>query len=277
MARGLMSVRRISAIYFSPTGGTRNAVRTLAKMLGAALAIPCQEVDFTLPAARQEEYRFDKHDLVILGSPVYAGRLPNKIMPDWKRCVLGEGAIAVPVVVYGNRSYGGALMEFRKILEENGFRVAGAAAVVSRHAFTDALAAGRPDEADRAEIQAFADGLAEKLRDPANFSPMTLPPDAEIPPYYTPLKEDGTPAKFLKAVPETDPNQCDLCGTCREVCPMGSIDGNAQTTGTCIKCQACVRRCPNGAKTFTDADFRSHVAMLEKNYTKRAANAFFLD
>ena len=54
---------------------------------------------------------------------------------------------------------------------------------------------------------------------------------------------------------------------------MGSIDAETmEAAGICIKCQACVRRCPTGAKYFADRDFLSHVAMLEQNYRERAKN-----
>nr|WP_243152274.1 4Fe-4S binding protein [Pseudoflavonifractor sp. 524-17] len=95
-------------------------------------------------------------------------------------------------------------------------------------------------------------------------------------PYYTPLKEDGTPARFLKAKPLTDGARCAGCGLCSAVCPMGSISRSdfTQVTGVCIKCQACIRACPAGAKYFDDPDFLSHVTMLERTCTARKDNLF---
>ena len=100
-----------------------------------------------------------------------------------------------------------------------------------------------------------------------------MPPER----YYTPLRADGKPAKFLKAVPRTDMEKCTRCGACGKVCPMGSVDPKdpAVTTGVCIKCQACIRLCPAGARYFDDGDFLSHRAMLEANYAQRAESAFF--
>ena len=59
---------------------------------------------------------------------------------------------------------------------------------------------------------------------------------------------------------------------------MGSIDlaDPKQVTGVCIKCQSCVRKCPHGAKYFTDEAFLSHIAMLEQNFTRPAENAVFV-
>ena len=58
---------------------------------------------------------------------------------------------------------------------------------------------------------------------------------------------------------------------------MGSIDPQdvSNVPGICIKCQACVRGCPEHAKYFDDAAFLSHVAMLEQNFTAPKENAFF--
>ncbi len=50
----------------------------------------------------------------------------------------------------------------------------------------------------------------------------------------------------------------------------------AEIPGTCIKCQRCVRFCPQQAKYFSDKAFLSHVAMLEQNFREQSKNAVFL-
>ncbi|MFQ9208234.1 MAG: hypothetical protein ACLR3S_03080 [Clostridium fessum] len=44
---------------------------------------------------------------------------------------------------------------------------------------------------------------------------------------------------------------------CATVCPMGSIPADAPDTctGICIKCQACIKACPAGAKYFDNEAF----------------------
>ena len=154
-------------------------------------------------------------------------------------------------------------------------RAAAGAAFPGRHAFSDRVGGGRPDGEDLAQIAAFAAHAAEKLAGDA--LPLLEMDRSEIGPYYVPRKEDGSPAKFLKAKPLTRWERCSRCGACARACPMGSIDpATMEAVGLCIKCQACVRRCTVQAKYFEDADFLSHVAMLEQTFTRRAEHVILL-
>ena len=267
-------MKKLRVLYFSPTGGTERIARLAAGELAVRLGLEPEFIDFTRPADRQAERRFGPEDLLVMASPVYAGRLPNKLAPEYRAKIFGDGALAVPICVFGNRSPDEALRELVLLLEDNGFRIAAAAAFAARHAFSDKVGGGRPDEDDRAEIAAFAARTAEKLSKTSGDDLPLLDIDrGGIGPYYIPLKTDGTPAKFLKARPLTRWERCCRCGVCARACPMGSIDPESMdAVGLCVKCQSCIRRCTRGAKYFEDADFLSHVAMLEQNYTRRAEN-----
>lgn len=270
-----MEIKRLHVLYFSPTGGTEKVARFVAGELGRRLGLEPEYISFTRPAEREAEHRFGPHDLLVMASPVYAGRLPNKVMPDYKAKIFGENTPAVPICVFGNRSPDEAPRELALLLEGNGFRLAGLAAFAGRHAFSDKVGEGRPDYDDRAEMADFAARVADKLA--GDSLPLLALDRGEIGPYYTPLKTDGTPAKFLKAKPLTDWSKCSRCGACARVCPMGSIDPKTfEAVGLCVKCQACVRKCTRHAKYFEDSDFLSHVAMLEEHYTRRAENRILL-
>ena len=270
-------MNRVCACYFSPCGNVEVVVSAIAHGAADALDLPMERADFTLPAARAGDIVFGPGDLVILGTPVYAGRVPNKLMPYIRDHIHGNGALCVPVVCFGNRAFDDALAELYLLARDDGFSVLAAAAVVTEHSFAPALAAGRPDEADLAGLRAFGVRVAEKAQKNGpvlSTVPGAMPPEK----YYTPLRADGAPAKFLKAVPKTDMGKCTRCGTCAKVCPMGSVDASdpSVTTGVCIKCQACIRRCPAGARYFDDEDFLSHRAMLLENYDRPAQSVFLL-
>lgn len=276
-------IRMVYSVYFSPCGNVKKAVGTAAAAAAEKLGAELRSIDFTLPGARAAEYGFSEGDLVFFGTPVYAGRVPNKIMPFIREAFRGNGALCVPMVCFGNRSFGDALSELKLLLEAGGFIPVSAAAAVAEHSFSAELASSRPDMEDLHRLAAFGAETAQKaLSVPSGDAATALSvpgtQSLEDMKYYTPLRSDGLPAKFLKASPELKKELCDLCGVCERVCPMGSIDLEAEgrMAGPCIKCQACIKSCPRGALYFSDPDFLSHVKMLEENYARRAEPLFVL-
>ena len=159
-----MNIKRICKICFSPTGTTERVVSALASALSAKYpAAGVFTYDFTLPSARESFPQLTSEDLVVFGMPTYAGRLPNLMVPYLKESAQGNGALAVPVVTFGNRNFDNSLIELRDILEDHGFHTIAAAACSCEHSFSYKLGAGRPDEADLAEIREFAGRIASKL------------------------------------------------------------------------------------------------------------------
>ena len=134
-------MKRVCACYFSPCGNVEAVVSAVAAGAAEALGRPFEKIDFTLPAAREGDIVFGPGDLVILGTPVYAGRVPNKLMPYIRDHIRGGGALCVPVVCFGNRAFDDALAELFLLAKDNGFSVLAAAAVVTEHSFAPALAA----------------------------------------------------------------------------------------------------------------------------------------
>lgn len=273
-----MTIKTVWAVYYSATGSTRRTVQEMAAAAAQALNLPVQELDYTRPEARERHYAFEASDLIFWGSPTYAGRLPNVLLPFLKGSFCGGGAAAVAVVLYGSRSYDDALKELCEVLTANGFIPAAAASLVAEHAFAPALAHGRPDKEDRTAATDFARRMALTLQSTDRPRAISVPGRELIGTYYTPRKPDGEPAHFLKAKPQTDREKCTGCGLCAERCPMGSISYKEpwECSGICIKCQACIKGCPVGAKCFADADFLAHRKMLEQGCTERRENEFYL-
>ena len=273
-----MKIEKIWTVCFSATGNTSRVTALLGKTLAERWQVPVEEVPFTKPEERSRTYAFRETDLVLVGSPTYAGKLPNKILPSFREQLRGNGALAVAVVTFGNRAYDNALAELCAVLERGGFRTAAAGAFVGRHAFTDELAYGRPGWSDEFEIKNFTKSIADKVdRLTGDPEPLRVSGDPDAP-YYVPKGEDGAPVNFLKAKPKTRLSKCNHCGACARLCPMGAIDLKdvSKVPGTCIKCQRCVRKCTKGAKYFDDEAFLSHVRMLEHSCKEPKENEIFL-
>ena len=275
-----MQPQKVWAVYFSGTGTTEKTVRRIASSLAAAFSAPLEAVDFTAPAVRKEALTFGPDDLVVLGTPTYAGRVPNVLLPYLTEQIRGAATPAVPVVLFGNRDFDDSLMELRNIMTANGFVPVAAAAFVGEHSFSRTLGAGRPNAADLAEMDNFARAAARKIGGLAALPavPVAVAGQEPIRPYYTPRDRHGAPINILKVKPKTDMALCGGCGLCAELCPMGSIDPAdvSAVRGICIKCCACVKGCPSGAKYFDDAGYLYHQHELEEIYARPARNALFL-
>ena len=272
-----MSIAAVHAVYFSGTGTTEKTVRRIARRLADRLGAAYTEYSYTLPEVRKRVLTIPAGDLAVVGCPTYAGRVPNLLMPYLRDMVRGAGALAVPVVLFGNRNYDDALMELSKLLTADGFTCVAGAAFVGEHSFSRTLGAGRPNAADEAEMDAFADRIAAKLA-AGDTTPVTVGGCDPIRPYYTPRDRHGNPINILKVKPKTDMTKCSGCGWCAAHCPMGSIDPHdpSQVPGICIKCCACVKGCPTGAKYYDDPGYLYHKSELEEVYARPAENALFV-
>ena len=155
-------IERVVAMYFSPTNTTKKVVEEIAGGLASDLGCVQETVDFTLPGVREEIQAFGPRDLVVFGTPVYAGRVPNVLL-KYIHTVQGDGALAVPIVLFGNRNYDDALAELQALLGEDGFLPVAAGAFVGEHSFSRILGAGRPDDKDMVVIHEFVKKIYEKI------------------------------------------------------------------------------------------------------------------
>ncbi len=275
-----MERKKVWAVYFSATDTTKKIVLTIADEAARLLGAEREDYDFTLPGMRENGFAAGKDDLVIFGTPVYAGRVPNVLL-KYLATIQGNGALAVPVVLFGNRNFDDGLIELRDILENTGSHTVAAAAFVGEHSFSKTLAAGRPDADDMKEALAFAGKIAEKVKGlPEGEAPAPVEVEGVPHPYrgyYQPRDRKGVSIDIRK-VKSLVSDACDDCKICADVCPMGSIshENVREYTGICIKCGACIKKCPKQARYYEDEGYLYHQHELEEGYTRRAAISLFL-
>lgn len=263
----------VTAMYFSPNGSTKKIVRTIAKQIEPNF----KAINFTQPKIRNEIYNFGENDLLIIGVPVYAGRVPNVLLKFLDN-IKGNNSLCVPVVVFGNRNYDDALIELKSILEKNGFCAIAGCAFIGQHAFSKVLAKDRPDSEDLAKAVDFGRQVYDKVNISNVYESIKVKGFTPLREYYKPRDRAGKFINILKVKPKTNTQLCSKCLVCVKVCPMGSISEQnpEQVTGICIKCCACEKKCPNGAKYFDDEGYLYHKKELELEYTRRAEPEIFI-
>lgn len=237
--------KELNLLYFSATDTTAKIIKEIAYGIGE----PVKEYDITLPVDRQKELSFHSDDIVIIGVPVYAGRVPE-FLTEYFAKVKGNLTKAVFLVVYGNRDYEDALLELKDIFEQNGFIGIAAGAFIGEHSYTAKLATGRPDKDDLKSAREFGMKIKEKLK--------SKNPHDKIEKL---IVKGNYPHKERKpqqpVAPETN-DKCIDCGICATHCPKCAIDFmnfKVVDATKCIKCCRCIKRCPVNAKAIKQEAF----------------------
>ena len=108
---------KVTTVYVSATYTTKRIVEHVANQLSDEIST----YDITNEDSL-EEMTIPKEELLIVGIPVYAGRVPAMAV-DRIRRFKGEGTPAVAIAVYGNRDYDDALLELSDICPATAFRL----------------------------------------------------------------------------------------------------------------------------------------------------------
>jgi ferredoxin len=266
-----MEVKQVKLIYFSPTGTTQKVLGSIAK--GIAIE-DIEHINLTLPEGAQKTIPPFSDELVIIGAPVYGGRLPVDAINRFKQ-IKASKTLAILIVVYGNREFEDALLELKYLAIELGFNPLAGGAFIGEHSFAtkDApIANGRPDSLDVQMAMDFGSKIKDKLT--ALQSPDTQM-DLEIPGRF-PYEASG--ARSMAVSPVTLEDTCTVCGTCASVCPTAaiSINGSVATKiEQCIRCCACIKSCPTGAMVMEDNMWKNIANWLNENCSTRKAPQIF--
>lgn len=257
-------------IHFSPTGTTRKITKAIASGMGFSQAQLC---DLTTPEALKSLCPLPLQSLVILGVPVYAGRVPA-VARERLKLLHGKGRPAILIVTYGNRAYEDALLELRDLALEGDFSPIAGGAFIGEHSFSTSetpIAEGRPDAQDLQLARYFGVDVRKRLEGASSLKEI---PMLEVP-GNTPYRQ--APARGPRA-PVTDAALCVKCGGCVSVCPVAAVELNEKlTTDTarCIFCCACVKNCPKGARKVANPEVLQFVKQLQQRcHTRKEPELF---
>ncbi len=259
-----MKIEAAKLVYFSPTGTTRTVLENIAQGIRPSKT---DRIDITTPDARSDPLVTSEQELLIIGVPVYMGRIPA-LLTGWLNEMKAYRTPAVCVVVYGNRIYDDALLELRNSVMKSGCIPIAGAAFIGEHSFSSPdvpTAHGRPDAEDISQAVLFGQKVREKMYAIADIAQA---PEVQVPGVF-PYRGD-TRLWTVDFINVSD--NCSQCGLCANHCPVGAIDPHNShliQVERCITCCACIKNCPEHARTMKpglvkDAQMRLHTLYRER-------------
>lgn len=258
--------KQIGIVYFSPTNTTKQICKSIASGMGSNEP---DDFNITKPDFREklmfnQAAIIDNIDHLIIGAPVYAGKLPVQVI-ECLNALSGKGKECTVVVVYGNRDYGVALLNLAEILSKKGFKIVAAGAFIGQHSYKDIIpiAIGRPDKND--------------LKLAFNFGKNSLDNSKHLAIEKIPKQVDwiSKSKSYFKSVSvKYLPENCTQCGICAKHCPIGIISTETgdylskKAKNDCIACMACVFECKYNARII-EANFLSKLIL--RTHLKKAS------
>ena len=266
-----MDIKSIKLVFFSPTETTAKIVNKIAQGITPDIVTG---INLTPPGARSQDVVRMNDELTIIGTPVYAGRVPPEAVRRLRR-IKGNNTPAAVVVVFGNREYEDALLELKDIAAELGFRPISGGAFIGEHSYSNEItpiAVGRPDDQDMETAKRFGESIQEKLN---KFKTLDDMPALHVPGNF-PYKKW---VERSEMAPITVESLCTLCAECAAACPTAAItveDSVVTTTSECIRCSACIKKCPTGARKWESAWIDQVRKWLNENCRQRKEPQMYL-
>lgn len=264
-----MKYEKIHLIYFSPTHTSAKVADAIAMGTGIENII---RTDLTCEIL--EKPVLLEKTLTVIAAPVYGGRVAETALERFQQ-IKGADSPVIVVALYGNRDYEDALLELADFSRKAGFVPVAAGAFIGEHSYSRPdinmpLAEGRPDKDDCALAAELGKQVIQKMEVASSLESLPLLKVKGNYPYK--VKGPSTPA-----APVTKEEECTQCEHCIEICPTqaiyrntnGEIESNKML---CIKCCACVKECPQGARVFDTP----YTAMLYNNFKQRRVPEIFI-
>ncbi len=275
---------KVVIIVFSPSGNTLKVAKMLEKnLLEKNVSVQFVDITRTRGLFRYRNFgqylykHVEKHDVLCIGSPVYAHHLHYNVQDLIKSLpppVNGWGKLTLPFVTYGGINSGVALQEAGNLLKKTGRIPIAGMKINSQHSLTKIpqitvkVNEGMPGN----EIGYLVEELSNKILNGEEYV------DASKEFRYQNFKvrfkakilfREKFWQKHLYPKQIIDCEKCIHCGKCVANCPVQRIEmidkkpSISHGSPDCIHCGSCVALCPTNAITF-DMNWNRWNQLLSK-------------
>lgn len=227
-------------LYFSGTGNSRYAAKTIAERTGDRII----SINQRLKAHDYSDVQSDS-PLVFVG-PVYAGRLP-RVMEEYIRKVAFVGTSEAYFVVTCAATPWKTVRYVEKLCIDKGLTLLGFRSVVMPQGYV-AGGGTQPKAVNdkvlteaKPKINALAEAIWQK-----QLLPKETPGNGLMSTVLNPIMY----AMMISAKGFWVTDQCTGCGQCQSRCPLNNVKltaGKPVWGKNCTHCMACIAGCPAGA------------------------------
>lgn len=279
---------KVAMIIFSPTGNTLKAGKMLEKSLSEK-GIETQIINITRTQIFKQntidsflKQEVKEHDLLCIGSPVYAHHLHynvKEIIKSLPKPGKGWGSLAVPFVTYGGVNSGVALKEAAHLLKKtkriviSGMKLNAAHCLTKTSKITTKINEGMPGDEARPVIEELANKIIQYERlnsgeyvdvsEELNYQALKVRIKASLI-----FREKFWQTHIYPRIVYTH-DKCTNCGACAKICPVQRLIINdrgleiPEGSPGCIHCGSCIRYCTFEAIDF-NANWTKWDALLSK-------------
>ncbi len=273
---------KISIIVFSPSGNTLKIAESIQHKFEnfgdkvQLLNISGEELIFRDGNIRQYlEDNIEPHDLLLIGSPVYAHHLQYHVINLIKNLPLPNAIWSkdvIPFISYGGITSGLALAEATKLLEKRNRIIIGKLKIAASHRMTRAFM-DKEYNSDKIDfencstidnmITAMKTGKYNKNNGSQSTTIMSLGDKIKA----MILRENFWHKKIYPNI-AIDKSKCTNCRKCVNTCPVNHLffDGNnikQSEISSCVHCLNCISNCTKKAISLT-GDLVKGKAFMEK-------------
>lgn len=246
-----MNKKNIKLFYFSSTGNTLAVARGLSEKLNG--------VELYSIAQCLKDNEFPKAESVGLLFPVYIAGLPLIVRRFIEKYDFAQTKYIFSVATYGGMD-GVAHKQVNKLLEDQGKKIGAAFGLKMPDNYIPFFKKPDPDNVDELlkDVEECLPNMAELI-----LGQKTVPYKGAgfMSLLFSLIYFLGT-----KQIPKMDKKfavntNCNGCGICAKVCPVGDVEiveNRPRWAGHCEHCLACIHWCPQQAITFKKKLWQYH-------------------